>query len=464
MIGQFDSSQKGWVSGKGRGSVWREVPWERKQVEPQYLMDRAHCADYLYAVRKPKIALMDITSSTNTRTMIVSPLAGVPCGHSIGVLNCSADHCLPLGTVLNSFVYDFSLRVRFSGLHTSWFIIEETPLPLRDVAEMRHIQPLSTVLRGTESSSSTSYTERTRPALTDRERLRMDIILNLLVSTTFGLVEEDLRHILQHCDLPQSEIAGAFHSGKLASKGFWRVDKDKDPELRHTVLTLIAFHDLQAKIEAAGGDRERGIDAFLSQNHGEGWMLPETLRLADYGLGHDERARHPQPVASRLGPRFYDWQLVQSTEESRRECHLHARNLLGVQGYARLLVDLVQRRVTDGEDYLDLLTDDFARGLAGEDGYVTLLVEVRVRKVLYEAPYWTMVDDLRNRGRLNETAYLLLLNALYVRKLMDETEYRGRSGRDAPTPATEPLPKAAEPEPYYDPKPPAKGGQKKLFE
>ena len=464
MIGQFDSSQKGWVSGKGRGSVWREVPWERKQVEPQYLMDRAHCADYLYAVRKPKIALMDITSSTNTRTMIVSPLAGVPCGHSIGVLNCSADHCLPLGTVLNSFVYDFSLRVRFSGLHTSWFIIEETPLPLRDVAEMRHIQPLSTVLRGTESSSSTSYTERTRPALTDRERLRMDIILNLLVSTAFGLVEEDLRHILEHCDLPQSEIAGAFHSGKLASKGFWRVDKDKDPELRHTVLTLIAFQDLQAKIEAAGGDRERGIDAFLSQNHGEGWMLPETLRLADYGLGHDERARHAQPVASRLGPRFYDWQLVQSAEESRRECHLHARNLLGVQGYARLVVDLVQRRVTDGEDYLDLLTDDFVRGLTGEDGYVTLLVEVRVRKVLYEAPYWTMVDDLRNRGHLNETAYLLLLNALYARKLMDEAEYRHRSGRDAPTPATEPLPKAAEPEPYYDSKPPAKGGQKKLFE
>ena len=61
-------------------------------------------------------------------------------------------------------------------------------------------------------------------------------------------------------------------------------------------------------------------------------MLPETLRLADYGLGHDERAKEPQPVASRLGPRFYDWQLAQSPEESWRECHLHARNLLGEEG------------------------------------------------------------------------------------------------------------------------------------
>lgn len=38
MIGQFDFSQKGWASGKGRGAVWREIPWERKVIEPQYLM------------------------------------------------------------------------------------------------------------------------------------------------------------------------------------------------------------------------------------------------------------------------------------------------------------------------------------------------------------------------------------------------------------------------------------------
>ena len=38
MIGQFDFSEKGWVSGKGRGAVWRKIPWERKQIEPQYLM------------------------------------------------------------------------------------------------------------------------------------------------------------------------------------------------------------------------------------------------------------------------------------------------------------------------------------------------------------------------------------------------------------------------------------------
>ena len=127
-------------------------------------------------------------------------------------------------------------------------------------------------------------------------------------------------------------------------KGFWRVDKDKEPELRHTVLTLIAFHDLEQKIRENGGDRVAGIEAFLTQNNGEGWLLPESVRLADYGLGHDERALEHQPVASRLGPRFYDWQLAQSAEESWRECHLHSRNLLGEKAYQNLLAKIEAER------------------------------------------------------------------------------------------------------------------------
>jgi hypothetical protein len=69
------------------------------------------------------------------------------------------------------------------------------------------------------------------------------------------------------------------------------------------------------------------VEEFLGMNEGEGWMLPETLRLADYGLGHDERAKEAQPVATRLGPRFHDWQLQQSVEESWEECERHAEIL-----------------------------------------------------------------------------------------------------------------------------------------
>ena len=38
MVSLFDWSEKGWVRGKGRSAEWQAVPWEHKQLSPQYLM------------------------------------------------------------------------------------------------------------------------------------------------------------------------------------------------------------------------------------------------------------------------------------------------------------------------------------------------------------------------------------------------------------------------------------------
>ena len=230
------------------------------------------------------------------------------------------------------------------GLHLDYHVLEQNALPVPS----RWTKQLAEVGAGLVLASpqhslhliDLAKDERdfARPmALTQFERIRRIVLLNAVVALLYEFDQEDVFQILGGCDLPSSDLAKARSgSGSLNPKGFWRIDSDKSPELRHTVLTQIAFQDLEDKIIAAG-DRDQGIEAFLAQNHGEGWMLPETLRLADYGLGHDDRAQQFQPVASRLGPRFYDWQLVQTAEESWRECHLHARNLLGADGYARLL-------------------------------------------------------------------------------------------------------------------------------
>ena len=173
-------------------------------------------------------------------------------------------------------------------------------------------------------------------ACTGHERIRLRCVLDAIIASLFNLNMKDLMFVLAGCDKEKPTPVGSHPTG------FWRVDKDKDPELRHTVLTIVAFHDLEEKIRSCGGDREKGIEAFLNQNDGEGWMLPETLRLADYGLGHDDRAKKHQQVAGRLGPRFYDWQLAQSAAESWRECHLHARNFLGQTGYFNLLTEVLR--------------------------------------------------------------------------------------------------------------------------
>lgn len=114
---------------------------------------------------------------------------------------------------------------------------------------------------------------------------------------------------------------------------------------------------------------------WLSQNRGEGWLIPETLRLADYGLGHDERARQSQPVASCLGPRFYDWQLAQRPEETWRECHVHVRNLLGHEAYERFRKERAEHSVDVESARTSLRLNDVAHHGVGDETRYTGVAE-----------------------------------------------------------------------------------------
>lgn len=374
MVHHFDFSSKGWVSGKGRSAVWRDISWTRKAVEPQFLMgaktaELAKLANRLAYLRETsgeeafeeqlnslaasgfptepsvseavRAAFMDVTSATNTRTMVASVTGGAPHGNSVPVVS-ARSHTEALVGVLNAIAYDFVARSRCSGLHLNWFVLEETPVPIASAYTLVRLTELSRRLATCAVEFARVWevgrsSWRTSWALGGQQRLTLRLQLDALTALVSGLGSSELRHVLAGADLPLSTDGVTDVPALRAPRGFWRVDKEKDPELRHTVLTLVAFKDLEGRVAEAGGEREKGIEAFLSQNDGEGWMLPETLRLADYGLGHDDRAKEHQPVASRLGPRFFDWQLTQSAEESWRECHLHARNLLGEEGYTALL-------------------------------------------------------------------------------------------------------------------------------
>ena len=356
MLHQFDYSQKRWVSGTGLQARWHSVGWHQKIADPQFLIvvndsqaERAGLA---------RVALRRIAGSTDSRTVISSLVARMLCGDTASVFrpSSSAD-VLPIVTALNSFVVDTIARLRIVRTHVDYHYAREIPLPKPD--SMRALPEFVRLGIGLNCAAQANAPEwmgaatwctkspwRTHWFSTNHRRVVARIVSDVLLACLFDLSLSDMSSILQSCDRPSS----TGHP-----RGFWRVDKDKHPELRQTVLTLVAFHDLQSKIQAADGERQQGIAAFLGQNNGEGWMLPETVRLADYGLGHDARAKRPQPVASLLGPRFYDWQLVQSADESERECHLHARNLLGEHDYAVLIDDLIGRRIAVGEGYQDLL-------------------------------------------------------------------------------------------------------------
>lgn len=359
MIGQFDFSEKGWVSGKGRRAVWREIAWDTKTVEPQYCMSATDYASATDKEGKPKVirglklGFMDVSSATNARTMIASLVPDAPCGNKVPLL--TSTDILSLSLVLNSFVYDYVLRARFGGLSLNYFIIAETPLPKLtafDAVNRSQLQKKVFALGACHIMfapfwlQSFKYNvDRIRPwkqfwALSPHERLRLVCLLDAVVAELYEIEWDEFAWILRDCDHTREHITdGGFHRTS-DPKGFWRVDKEKDPELRHTILSLVAFHDLKKLIRDHGGDRSAAIQTFCTMNDGDGWQLPESLCLADFGVGHDERAKKPQPVRERLGPRFLPWQLEQSVEESWAECEMHARNILGEEGFARLQAEL----------------------------------------------------------------------------------------------------------------------------
>jgi len=332
MIGQFDFSAKGWVSGKGRSAVWRPVPWPPKFVGPQFLISLAtfHARHPRRKLVKP--AFMDVTSTTNTRTMVAAAITDRPCIHKVPTLsidNQSPARSLVIVAFLNSLTFDAQVRLRLGGQSLIWATVASIVLP--QINCYPQIARIARSLSFTHTSFAPSWADHTdgpgwliQWAVTPSERVRNHAILDALAACTYGVGQEDFNYLLQGSDHLPAQIADRYRPLPLDPKGFWRVDKDKDPELRHTVLSLVAFADLQSHIDAAGGDRDAGIAAFCAQNDGEGWMLPETLRLADYGLGHDERAKQHQPVRERMGERFLPWQLELSVEESWEACRRHA--------------------------------------------------------------------------------------------------------------------------------------------
>ncbi|MFC1761193.1 Eco57I restriction-modification methylase domain-containing protein [Planctomycetota bacterium] len=353
MIGQFDFSEKGWVSGKGRGAVWKAVGWEQKVIEPQFLMGQAVYCISIASWQDFKLGIMDVTSSTNARTMISTPLGVAPTGHKVPTLAPLVPYrsqtVLQLGALANSFTFDYLLRNRFGALSLIWAVIEENAIPNhQDIPEcLAHLTSrliCSEFLALPEllklCSRSESRAIDVFAALTRHERIRLRCIIEAIVAGTYRLDIDANTHVFESCDYPCSLLSDNSFSRHLNPKAFWRIDKSELPEHRLPILSLVAFRDLQEKIDAYDDDMAAGIEAFCNQNGGEGWMLPETLRLADYSLGHDDRAGEYQPVRECFGPRFYDWQLAQSPEESWRECQVHARNLLGEEGYQRLLAEI----------------------------------------------------------------------------------------------------------------------------
>lgn len=120
MIGQFDFSQKGYVSGRGRSAVWRDLPFDGKTIGPQYLVPEETFRHWEGRVQGTRLGYMSIGSSTNNRTGVAFALSELPCGNTVSVLSVDKGHLtktLYVAGVVSSLAYDCALRARVGGIN-----------------------------------------------------------------------------------------------------------------------------------------------------------------------------------------------------------------------------------------------------------------------------------------------------------------------------------------------------------
>lgn len=241
MVGQFDFSEKQWHSGRGRTAQWNRQSGPGKTIGPQFLVPVTEYSDW-FDDEPLKCGFLAVGSATNTRSMIATALDTMPCGNSVAILRTESDaDTLLLVAVLNSFIFDFSLRSRLTGNNLNYFIVGRCPLPDLSPGDCRErVAILSAALCLNDLRFARHWIgllSRTgaRQALwlTKRDAW-FEAALNALVASFYEIEFEDLQWIL--ADAPGRE--------KTNAKGFFRVDKDLPPPLRRTHLTLGLYREL----------------------------------------------------------------------------------------------------------------------------------------------------------------------------------------------------------------------------
>lgn len=326
MIHLFDKCASGYVTRVSAQANWQPMDFGAKEVLPQFLVRRQTCLDREEKCKAGlKLAFRDIARNTDTRTAIGSLVHGAPCGNTLGVLSGSERNLAAVGFAFSTIAFDWLVRKRLGGTHLNLFVAEEcaiseairggVPDYIGSLLGLTFPDEMSApVWNSRAAHGRRDLSWRRQWAITPHERTRLRAILEALAFHYAGLDQDDARAILRDADRPSSQLTSDAFCKTLEQRGMWRIDKHQPPELRLPVLALVAFEDLNTK----------GLNAFLRQNDGEGWMLPDELRLADFELGHDDRAKHAQPVASVLGERFLPIQLGEDVARSWDECAAHA--------------------------------------------------------------------------------------------------------------------------------------------
>jgi hypothetical protein len=303
MIGQFDYSEKCYVQGSGRSAIWRENKnWHKnrecprnplserdqlevlldERIEGETKMLSRNLTQALLGVSKAivphylvkpnaknghlkqenlKVGYLAVGASTNARTMIASSLHLIPCGNSVPVFELEGGllETLGLTACLNSFVFDYCLRMRLTGNNINYFLLQECPLPRKDsILAIPQIGLIAASLNLLHVRYARQWRELSASCKTDLEssfclatsqsdRLILRSRLDALISHTYDLSVEELEWILRSCN-PSQNTSKHQTDNKYPerhAKGFWRCQKDLAPQERLVYQTIRSYHEIK---------------------------------------------------------------------------------------------------------------------------------------------------------------------------------------------------------------------------
>ena len=208
--------------------VLPDVPEERLRdpaysVSPFYWVSKLEVADRIGArwTRSWLLGFKDVTSATNSRTMVSSFIPRAGAGHKLPLLfsdrfDAHPEEALVFNAILSSFTFDYFARQKVGGLSMGYFILKQLPVPVPEsipqevsrqlasralelVCVSNDIMPLyDDVSARNQNLDSRALPQRGRPFLWNRERREVLLAeLDAIIAGLYGLSRSELSFILE---------------------------------------------------------------------------------------------------------------------------------------------------------------------------------------------------------------------------------------------------------------------------
>jgi hypothetical protein len=203
MVAHYEFHAKSWRCGSGRTAQWSWANGERlRDCQPQFLARSR-------VPRSTRIAICDVTSATNTRTVLATWVPSTwPCGNTAPVLVFESERlALAALAVVNSMVFDWLARRVVSGLHLNRFYLDTLTWP-----ELRgeQVDQLAAAAADIVSMSPrySDLNDKLSTTGSGSEYVDAHVRIERLVASGYGLSRQDL--------------AAVFSPDPADRRGFWR--------------------------------------------------------------------------------------------------------------------------------------------------------------------------------------------------------------------------------------------------